>query len=651
MRRLSPSLLLFPLALSAAGKPEWEPIAPEVWAMKDAAGKGAVVIRDRFHIENSYIERIYRFRILSEQGKSVADLPDLPEEAYDLVGRTVYPDGKVVLFDSKKDLQTKTALATNTGGIEKKVLVPPGLSANCVVDIKWKEKCYYLELARFGLGQMDTWTWTPGYPTQKLEVDVSKRLAWNWGFRQGNTKGTPTVSETSDSKTFTMENLAPVESIPFAVGAGFTAPRIEVFPDHPYLSRSYSKDDAGFWQDVVTKIYKPYFVDKPSRGSTYRDLSEILRKNLNGSPAKQAGEILSRLNTQIINLSALTYAEKAALKGGKADWEVDSADLNQSAKKSATDGWGMFFLAFSVMKDAGIKPKIAFVADRDRRRIAPRVRNPNQFTDVILGVDDGANGTVWMDPALRYAATGLLNPDYQGTSAFVVNTADWTGKFDGMGTQSANFNQIRYTYQLDIGEDQDAVKLKVGFSGYPEYVERSRFMRLEPKEQSKTLKESLEQISKSVTITKAEVANATNSREDLRWEVEGARERETGRRLEIEPFPFMQWPLYVPSKWPETRQDFIVLPYQKIHLANSRIKLPKGYAWSGASEINHSNEFGRVSWSAEKQSTPGGDEIQVVLRVEVAESLGPAAMYPKLKTFISWIEEACRRQLVAERVK
>jgi hypothetical protein len=651
MKHVSTLLLFLPVTFCVAGKPEWEPIAPEIWTMKDTAGKGAVVLKERFHIENSFIERTFRFRILSEQGKPVADLPDMPEETYDLVGRTVYPDGRVVLFDSKKDLQTKTALATKNGEIAKKVLVPPGLSANCLVDIKWKEKRYYLELARFGLGQMDTWTWSSPFPIQKLELDLSKRMAWNWSFNAGSTKGKQSVVQTSDSKTLILEELLPTEAIPFTVGAGFTSPRIEVFPVHPDMGRSFNKDDAGFWQDVVTKIYKPFFNDRPSGGSTYRNLSEQLRKELKGSPAKQAGEILSRLNTQIRNLSSLTYAEKAAMKGGKPDWDVDSYDLNQSAKHAATDGWGMFFLAHSMMKDAGIKPKIAFVADRDRRRIAGNSRNPNQFTDVILGVDDGANGTVWMDPALRYAAPGLLNPDYQGTMAFVVNTSDWTGKFEGAGTQAAGFNQTRYTYQLEIGEDQDAVKLKVEFSGFPEYLERSRFMKLEPKEQTKTLKESLEVNSKSVTITKAEVANATNPRENLLWQVEGANEREIGRRIEIYPFPLMQWPLYVPSKWPDTRQDFIVLPYQKIHTAVSHIKLPKGYTWPGCNEINHANEFGLVAWKAEQQTKPEGDEIQVVLRVEVKQALGPATMYPKLKEFISWIEEACRRQLIVEKLK
>lgn len=651
MRQILPFLLLLPVALSAAGKPEWEPISPDIWAMKDTVGKGAVVLRERFHIENSYVERTYRFRILSEQGKPVAELPDLPEDAYDLVGRTVYPDGKVVLFDSKKDLQTKTVVATSAGEVAKKVMVPPGLSADCLVDIKWREKRYYLELAQYGLGRMDTWTWTSSFPIRKLELDVSKRLAWNWTFRPGTTRSKPAATETSSSKTLTLEDLPPAESIPFTVGAGFNAPRLEVYPDHPDIIRSYGKEDAAFWQDVVTKIYKPYFSDRLSGGTAYRSLSEQLRKDLKGSPAKQAGEILSRLNSQMRNLSALTFAEKATMKGGKPDWEVDSYDLNQSAKHSATDGWGMFLLAYSVMKDAGIKPKIAYVADRDQRRISSNGRNPNQFTDLVLGVDEGGNGITWMDPAMRYASPGLLNPDYQGTLAFVVNSADWTGKFEGMGTQTGGFNQTRYTYHLNIAEDQDAVKLEVGFSGYPDYVERSRFMKLEPKEQTKSLKESLELITKSVTITKAEVANATNSREDLRWEVEGASERESGRRMEIYPFPLMQWPLYVPSKWPETRQEFIVLPYQKIHLAISHIKLPKGYAWPGWNEINHSNEFGRVAWKAELQSKPDGDEIKVVLRVDVIQSLGPAAMYPKLKEFVSWVEEACRRQLIVEKVK
>ncbi len=646
MRLFLPLLMLLPVALSALGKPEWDPVAADVWSMKDSAGKGAVILKERFHIENSYIERSYRLRIFSEQGKSVAELPDLSEETYDLVGRTVYPDGKVVPFDSRKDLQTKTALATKDGEIAKKVLVPPGLSADCLVDIRWKEKRHYLEMNYFGLGRMDSWTWTSGFPTRKLEVDVSKALAWNWNFRPGNAVGKPISAEVSGSKNLTLEELAPTESIPFSVGVGFNAPRLDVFPAVSEIARSYGKEDAAFWQDVVTKIYKPFFENRPSSGSFYRYFSEQLRKDLKGSPAKQAAEILSRLNAQVKNLSALTYGEKAAMKGGKPSWEVDSYDLDKSVVHSATDGWGMTFLAYSMMKDAQLKPKIAFVADRDRRRVVATSKNPNQFTDVMLGVDDPGNGTMWMDPAMRFATPGLVNPDYQGTLAFVVDTSTWTGKFEGIGPQAIGFNQARYTYHLDIAEDQDSVRLEVGFSGYPEYAERSRFMRLEPKEQTKTLKESLELVSKSVSITKAEVANATNSREDLRWEVAGTSERESGRRMEIYPFPLMQWPLYVPSKWPEGRQEYIVLPYPKIHLAVSHIKLPKGYTWPGWEALNRANEFGRVAWKAEKVTGPESDEIKVILRVDVNQSLAPATLYPKLKEFLSWVEEACRRQLI-----
>lgn len=618
--------------------------------MKDVTGKGGVVLKERFHVENSFVERSFRFRIFSEQGKVIAELPDLPISADDFAGRTIYPDGKVVIFDSKKDLLAKVILTDKRGDRTKKVLVPPGISADCIVDVRWKERGDMGRMPTFGIGWMRTWTWTPRFPTNKLEVEVSKELAWNWNFRPGNGKSKLISTDTLNSKVLTLTDLPPTEWVPFTVGPGFDAPRLEIFPIPRNIADSYDKEYEAYWKDVVARIYKPLFDERPSGGFAYRALSKEIRKDLDGSPAKQAGDILSRLNTKIKNLSSLTYAEKALMAGGKPDWNLHPFDMNQSASERATDALGMFILAYSVMKDAGIKLKIAFVANRDVRRIVAKTRNPNQFTNLILGVDQAGDGIFWMDPALRFAAPGMLNPDYQGTLAFVVNTADWTGKFEGLGTQSAGFNQTRYTYHLNIGGDQDAVKLKVGFSGYPEYAERFRFMSLEPKEQSKTLKESLERISKSVTITKAEVANATNPREDLRWEVEGAREREAGRRLEIEPFPLMQWPLFVPDKWPDTREEFIVLPHNKIHLAVSTIELPKDYVWKGIKEIVHSNEFGRVVWMAEKKSTLGAEEIKVVLRVELNQSLGPSTMYSKLKEFVFWVEEACRRRLIVEKV-
>ena len=140
-RRGLPWAGLLVLLAARATAANWAPIPAEIWALKEdpAHGvQGAVVLEDRLSIRGSYLEYLYRVRILSEAGKDAAELPALPNEAYDIDGRTVFADGHEVRFSDKKDLQTVAVKARGESLVRSKI-APPGVTGDCVVEIRWKE--------------------------------------------------------------------------------------------------------------------------------------------------------------------------------------------------------------------------------------------------------------------------------------------------------------------------------------------------------------------------------------------------------------------------------------------------------------------------------------------------------------------------------
>ena len=90
------------LVVPAFAGGDWPPIPPEIWAIKEGP-KGAVVIEERFRFQLMEMETVYRVRIFSEEGRGAAALPDLPKNALGIKGRTAYPDGREITFDSRKD--------------------------------------------------------------------------------------------------------------------------------------------------------------------------------------------------------------------------------------------------------------------------------------------------------------------------------------------------------------------------------------------------------------------------------------------------------------------------------------------------------------------------------------------------------------------
>jgi hypothetical protein len=394
------------------------------------------------------------------------------------------------------------------------------------------------------------------------------------------------------------------------------------------------------------RYYKPDYEDGISRGGAFKELAKEMLDGLSASPSKAAAELLMRLNGRIANLSHATFAECAALPGDF--WrEFHAKDLTKASKTGRTNDEGMRLLFYHLLVKAGFPVFIAKVPDRDFALFDAGFFNLWQFDRDFIGVEEPGAGIVWFDPALRFGQPGLLPIEFTGVPAFVIDTRTWKGKPGSIGAISAGSNIRKYQYQLTLEEESDDFKVDGDFSGYPEHEERFAFMAQDAKEQRKLLKERFENAMKAMKVNVAEVRHTSEAKANVAWHVEGSLERESGRQRILDPFPGMPWPLWVPSAFEESRTVPIVLPYAFTQLAIATFKVPEGFTVEPHEQIKKQNAFGRVFWLIEydKASRTG----KVVLRAEVTTLSAPPTQWDDFRTYLGWIEEACRKQVVLSR--
>ena len=641
--RIVLALLLFPACLLAA---DWAPIPAEVWALRSGP-KGATVLEERMRFRGFSIEYVYRVRVFAEEGRPAAEIPDLPTTVSDLRGRTVYPDGRQVVFNNLKDFAERKV---DVGGAETRAkhLVAPGITSDCVMEVSWSELAngrFHGLPSRFHDGLYSQWTLANPFPTQLLVVEVVRSFPLAWILSHGS-GAKPESKDEGGYRVTTFRNLPAMEIPAYSVKPLLNLPALVIYYQPGNFVGVTLKEPDAYWQEAVTSLYKDDYEEGITKGSGFRDFAESIIAGLPVPPGERAAELLIRLNKVVANLSGATFAEEAALP--KDFWvRFDAKDLDKAVKTRKTNSQGIRLLYYHLLKKAGFTPWIGKVIDRDLAFFQWGHLNPWQFNHDIIGIDLPSGGTAWLDPTLRHATPGTIHPDYTGVNMLQINTATWKPSSGTLPVRDSSANGRKYTYTMELGEEGESFEMRGEFTGYPGYVERKSYMALEAQEQGKALRERFEKSMKNLVVTEATVLNATDPNLDVTWRVKGNLEREPGRSRVVDPFPGMPWPLWVPPQMDQERKVAIVLPFLSTQIAVSQFAVPSGFKPRLSEAIRQENEFGRVVWLPVFDAKMG--KVSVTLRVDVKVlSRGPDR-WEAFRTFLGWIETACRRQVMLVR--
>lgn len=634
------------LALAArAGDPAWPPIGPEIWNLTEARtqGTGAVIVERSIKLDDLYWQFTYRIRILSEAGKAITSVMAFPENVKALRGRTVLPGGKVLALDPEKDMVEKLTYARGRARWKAVVAIPPGVTADCVVDVSWREPKAVENRWYFGTQVIPL---ALPWPILKEVITIPEPFNYAWSLAGG------TVLPDESGKSphvFTYRNLPAAGDVPFSLEPLRKIPRLRLYRFPGVLSRFVDKEESVFWSQTGELYYKRFF-GKMTYGRAYRTWREAMLKDLPPEPQQAAKELAMRLDSRIRNLSHPTFQEMAEVKkAGLGDW-IHSADLDESVEKGRTDVWGMLGLYLQLLTDAQIPHRLLFTADRDDLAFDPRLKDVTQLTEILVAIPQADRPYLWVDPGSRFNAPGLIPLHCQGGQGILFDPATWKGAWITLPVQGAAYNARRYLCSLDVDESEVRFKLDAAFNGLPEFRERRQYMALEPSAQEKLLRETLEQRDKQVKVARAEVLHATDPRENVTWHAEGSRELEGGRRLAIPPFPCVPMPLAVPTAWPEQRTDPIHLPGLGVTGYASTFRIPAGYRLLPSAPIERKNLFGSVVWRQVQRTGKDGEEVGVALKVTVDLLEAPPEKYQDLKDLLSWVQEAMTQAVVLEKL-
>jgi hypothetical protein len=627
----------------------WSQIPPEVWAIRQGA-RGALVLEERLRIQPREIETTYRARIFSEEGRAAAELADIPQSVSEIRGRTVYPDGREVTFDSRKDFAERKVEAS--GRTHSSIhLIVPGVTTDCVIEVQWRERSdgYLYGLPkRLVDGLYGRWWLGNACPTERLVVEIAKNHPFANSILE-NSRFKAEIREVDGFRVLTYRNLPAWENPPYSLYTQGPFPRLEVYWQPDNLIRAYYRGRDAYWLEAFDRIYKEDYEESVDMGREFLAFSESLLKDLPEAPHAKAAEILVRLDSRIRNVSSATASEKAALPRGF--WGgYEYKKLDRAVSSGLASARGMRLLCYHLLKKAGLQPRIGKVVDRERDRFDMGRLNPWQFDHDLLGVSDPVKGVLWLDPTNRFATPGVIHPDYQGTPGLAFEPSGpegWKVSRAIIPVAEAPSNSRTYTYLLHLGDESDSFEARASFTGYLDYSERARFLPLEPSEQTKSLKGRFEGERKSLLVSKAEVADPSSTLHAFGWKVEGTLEREGGRQRKVEPFPGMAWPLWVPAKLEEQRSMPIVLPQRLIHRALCTFEVPPGFRIADLTEFRNHNRFGSVQWSIQYDEATRKATVQFV--TEVATSMEGSEQWRAFKAFLGWIEEACRRTIVLTR--
>lgn len=653
-------LLLIPVLALPVRAEKWPAIPKDVWEMKnnpELVALGAVILERKLDFQSFYFEQTLRVRILSQAGVSAAEFTDMPPLMLFLEGQVTFPDGRVQAISKREDFLVRKVVSTVDGTINEGVLIPSGITSDCVLELRWREatargRANQLRSALRNLGNLpercgDFWYWTlvSAYPTKTCIIQMGQDVAWPMIML--GAQGFPMEQgANSMGSTFTFRNLPGLPAAPYSSEVNRPSPKAVLYRPIEALRAVESKaPTATYWQKTVDFYYKEWFEKLVAKSDGYRAFSKEMRLDLTGGPQDRAKTIATRVAKRIVNLDHLLFDEKPAFAARHEQELMGVSNLEYTARYGYADYAAILKLLFHILKDEGLQPKVALVANKNRWNGNPEVRTPFQFTHSLLGVDEPGQSTLWLDPAGRLVPIGQVPPQYQGTRAVVIDSATWQTRFQDIKVARAEDNTRSYTFQLEAGEDQFKVQVAASLTGAPALAARNRLGSQAPSQRANWFKEHLE--ARGLAIGTVAVTGDLELTKPLGFTAEGTVPLEAGRLLKLNPFPGMESGLYLPASLPEQRRDAIFMPYKSLQEATSTIRVPKGYLLREPISVVRSNRWGEVNLTVVQQPDTG--ELKATLRIQSTGTYDGPGGYGPLKDFLQWVRAGVYPEITLEK--
>ena len=644
--------LVFTLSGSALHAQQWTPPTPEelsMTALPQVPGATALYLYkeqktdDSLHMQSFY----YRVKVLSEGGKELANV-ELPYftgasgyQVSDISGRTIQPDGTVVMFSGKP----YEKLVARTGGMQEKskVFTLPAVQVGSILEyrytLRWDDHLFvspdwYLQGDLYV--RRAHYSWKP--TTEELIDDKGKVsngiVSWTPVLPEG-AKVVQTTAPGNNRYELTLDvhdiapivkeaDMPPLESVSY---------RVMFYYSNYKTYGDFWKENGKSWSKDRDKFIGP-------NGAVKEYAATLV------SPGDPEQVKADKLYAAVMTFENTDFTREHSTREDKAQGlrQVSNAGDIVQRKRGSSDQLAETYVALA--RAAGLKAYVMGVADRDQRLFLPQYMSLRQIDDLIAIVNIGGKD-VFYDPGERYCEAGHLAWNHAGSGGIrQIDGGSTLGMAPMEPYRSAHVSRIADLVMDEHGRVDG--KVTMTFTGPPALRWRHVALRTDEGGLKSDLREMLEKLLPGgMEIEVKQVDNVADYTKPLEvhYEVRGGVGTVTGKRL------LVPADLFVINEKPRFPQQHREIPID-IHYASMtqdavRLKLPDSLTIESAPEPEKASlaQIAAYSMSSKKS----GNSITVYRDVSIGSPLFFPKEYPDLRAFYGKLETRDQDTLVLTR--
>lgn len=637
-----------PLAVLAKNPQYGDPIPAQAWEVESDPARG---IQDAAYLEHitqlkGLNARHYRLiRILSEEGKKAATF-EVDREILKMVrGRVIERDGTVTQFERGEDFVTVTTSRSRSGKSQSTLLIPPGLTEDCIVELEWNTR------ARAGIEvnrNASRHVIREPYFCMRKVIDLSQFHTGTFLYFREAVGLKPTIQKNSNTYLFLeYSDVAPSQSHPFE-NVFFDPETAYVLTYRSFFRRE--KNTSQFWSNYCrTRLRGRYSSIQSS--SSHREWVNILRSNLEAdssthpakNPVAAAKETLEALYQRISTTHLLTADELEEHRNAKTR---RAPNIERIFREGRADAEALTTIYIGTLRQLGIQEKLIFTTSTLRAPLNPEERFVsalNPYLPLVLVEQKGQSAVFcpW-EPAL---AAGQYPSHMQGLlGLFVDPNDDWAHRFDVTPTYGPETNLLQTTYHAQLDEEGTlAFHLKkVGTGNYNKDL-TERYYSITDEELSLQLRERWQRrLGQEYQIEDIQLEGRHEAQKLAVLTLNASRRINTPRDwLPITPFPGSHFALRSPREWLPNRTGpiFLEQPFRRVD--TMILKVPANWQLRGQPRWQKSNEVGEVTFLAIQE----GETVTIQRTVTLAGHILAAEKQEQLRLFLAWIDEVSNQQI------
>ena len=630
-----------------------KPIPQEQWDIRQDVEKDiydAVLIKDYYSFGYEEIHRYQRYRILNDDGKFYAQLPAFGDELISLQGRVIDIAGKESTFSDKENLIEMLALKIKNEKVSQKVIIPPGITSNCIVEVDWKVKAYKgIERGE----SMHVYKVNESiHCVQKVfriqesmfKQDRSRMVV---RFAATNIALPATAKKTNQGKDIVMTytNISPYHYQPYSHElldkrvAKFQLFRVNGFLNYPKV------DD--FWNKYSELLVQRDFDVNYKKSKKLKVWLDDLKSKMLLQPDHPASFVFDEFNK---TFKSLANIEGKLLKKTQAVYKNNH--LKDMQKKYFKLGYIPIYMVpeimFDVYQSLGFDVKIIYTVNTTKNQFFPFEKNPYKLMlkYPLLLVSYPGKASMLIAPKERFMPAGYVDPVQRGDRALMINPNNgWAAKIirvDKLGT--GIHTKMHYlNTKIDI---DDTITTNIQYTGTGVYYDKSfiRFKYMDKDEKEKYISRYWEkklgdfwEVSQPVLLENDSMMMQVNAVKKPIFNSDAF--------LMMDPFPGIPFPVSVSRFWEKERTTKVSFLYAFVQADNASITLPQSWKLMGDPSWEKSNAIGEIKFIVRQQA----DKIELFREIKMHQANYKPDKQEAIQQWLSWVHRAFTQELAIQR--